>query len=104
MRCWLDSFNPEALGDLLMESEMQCPHCRKGLRIEGDQLVCSCGYRRDSPYKTVPSQEELLTKNAKLITENKRLWDEHCAMGDVLNGEGSNAHKLAEIQQIWEAV
>lgn len=62
---------------------MQCPHCKIGLRIEGDQLVCSCGYHRPTPYKKIPSQYILYRKFKEI--------------GETIKGEGTPAEKLADI-------
>lgn len=81
---------------------MQCPHCKKGLRIEGDRLICSCGYHRPTPYKKVPSQEELFKKNADLTAKYKICYDKLAQIKDVIEGEGRPSSKLADITEIVE--
>lgn len=51
-----------------------CPKCHAPLHLDGNKLICSCGYQRSIP-EHVPSQAELLEENEKLKEENKILKD-----------------------------
>lgn len=84
---------------------MQCPHCKKGLKFDGERLICpdpSCDYRKDTPYKKVPSQEELFKKNADLTAKYKILYDKLAQIKDVINNAGTPARKIADITEIVE--
>ena len=52
---------------------MSCPCCGKGwLKIEGDVLICSCGYRETTPPKTL-SYDQLLKDNEELKQKLERI-------------------------------
>lgn len=50
-----------------------CPKCSKEMSIQGDKMVCSCGYQYSLP-KKIPSYQELID----FIKENEYEQELEC--------------------------
>ena len=78
-----------------MEADMACPHHPATAYVFKDgKLQCpECGYV--SPYQRVHIDH--------LVSEHKRFADKLFDIQEILNGEGTPTHKIAEIQLIVDS-